>query len=93
VIVEKRSLTRRTSLEQHMQSALDSVRAEVIDDAVSDAMNVVEGIPADLRMKALQKLRQRVCEALGHQEKAMPAVALLTPRERAEAVFGGRDAA
>lgn len=78
VTVERRSLTRRTSLEDHMQTALDAVRADVIGETVSDVMALVNAVPADLRPRAIKAARQSLSDALLSLDTTQQAKVVLT---------------
>ncbi len=96
MIVERRSLTRRTSLEDHVQTAIDTVRADVIDEAVADVLARIDTVPADMRHRAIKAARQSLADALLGIDKDRQAQDIQTrwsagkskARAAAHAVFG-----
>jgi len=82
-VVERRSLTRPRSLEDHLQDAIDSLR---MDGAVEGCVAILDAMPPQHRVTAARAVLERVSEPA---HAPVTAVRLKAPRarEKAEAVF------
>jgi hypothetical protein len=95
MIIERRSLTRRRSLEDLCQEAIDGFRAPIVEaartsaveDAVERALAAVLALPPEMHRRGFDTLRQAVCKKLGTGQGRAVRAPKTDTKAAAEVVF------